>query len=149
MEKRVNKAKLADAIATAFSKDEMHALCMHVGVDFDDLPGDTRSRKAGELVEKCERAGLLDTLVVYCFNERPNLYWDRAVLDVPNSVIMSMMPRLNGKTTTRLQGMQMARLEGRLNQVEIGQARIKALVATSLTANGFLVLMSVLDKVTG
>ena len=134
-----------DAITTAFDLDELNTLAFKINLDYDDLAGETKEAKARELVKQAQRMSLLDALVVACFNERPNMYWDKAVMDVPSDVIVGMIPKMSNGSASRLQGLQMARLEGRMSQVEIGQGRIKALVATSLTANAFLTFMSVLE----
>ena len=56
----------------AFSMEELQALAYDLGVDWDDLPGTTRQRKAGELVNYCHRRRNVEQLIEHVIIARPN-----------------------------------------------------------------------------
>ncbi|CUS05720.1 protein of unknown function [Candidatus Promineifilum breve] len=56
----------------AFSVDEMRDLCLRMHIDFEELPGRTKSNKFGELMGYCQRRGQLSVLVAHVLAERPN-----------------------------------------------------------------------------
>ena len=111
---KLEPAKLAESLATGFDMDELDTLAFQVNVRFEDLKGDTRKAKSRELVKHCERHGMLDALVVAAMAERPNMYWNEKAEDVSAATLRFMVPTI-ASGTKRLMGMQMARLEGRLN----------------------------------
>lgn len=53
---------LRDELATSFSMSEIKALCFAMGLDFEDIAGDTKSAKVIELIMYCERRGILGKL---------------------------------------------------------------------------------------
>lgn len=58
-----------------FSLGELHNLCHDLGIDFENLPGDTKESKARELVEYCDRRDQLDDLLKRCQGLRPKVQW--------------------------------------------------------------------------
>jgi hypothetical protein len=57
-------------IAT-FSESELRDLCFDLGIDFEELPGETKSDKARELIAYCLRRGLVFELLTQCAQLRP------------------------------------------------------------------------------
>ncbi len=55
--------QLAKLLDDRFSKGELQGLCFDLGVDWDELSGDTKGAKARELIGYLQRRGRLDELV--------------------------------------------------------------------------------------
>lgn len=74
----VDRQRLASVrvkLATYFSIEELRDLCFDLGVDFDDLPGLTKSSKARELIAFCERHGRTAVLLATARTVRPHVLW--------------------------------------------------------------------------
>ncbi|HWQ11750.1 MAG TPA: hypothetical protein VNL77_03065 [Roseiflexaceae bacterium] len=69
------QAPLRERLAAAFSLEEIRTLCADLGVEFEDLPGQTREARAQDLIEHCERRGLTHQLLARCRELRPHLTW--------------------------------------------------------------------------
>lgn len=54
---------LNDALNNYFSMGELADLAWDMDIDFEEIPGDTKSAKARELIAYCQRRGRLDDLV--------------------------------------------------------------------------------------
>jgi hypothetical protein len=54
---RPDRIAVREAIKQHYSLDEMRTLCDDLGIDYENLPGETRERKALELVGYFERHG--------------------------------------------------------------------------------------------
>ena len=59
-------------LTRAFSMDELHELYFIMGVDWDELPGTIKQRKASELLNYCQRRGMVDSLIERIIAARPN-----------------------------------------------------------------------------
>ena len=70
---QIDPAKLQRTIATYFSLDEIRTLCLALGIEYEDLPTDTRSGKARGLVEACQRQRQLVTLAEAVLEQRDNI----------------------------------------------------------------------------
>lgn len=66
---------LRNAIVKHFSSAELVDLCWDLSIDYDDLPGSTRSAKARELIGFMNRRGRLEQLVVVLQRRRPLVNW--------------------------------------------------------------------------
>jgi hypothetical protein len=58
-----------------FNSSELQNLCFDLGIDFDDLAGESKSDKARELIEYSLRYGFLAELVTACHERRPKAPW--------------------------------------------------------------------------
>jgi hypothetical protein len=68
-----NLATLRRILADGYNIDELRDLCFELGIDYEDIPGDTRSAKARELVLFARRRGLEARLVEQIMRDRPHL----------------------------------------------------------------------------
>lgn len=59
----------------SYSKEEIAVLCMDLGINHEDLNGDTLTGKIQDLIEYCRRRKLLPKLVKICEEERPDVLW--------------------------------------------------------------------------
>ena len=59
----------------SFSLDEIRDICFVLGVNFENLSGDTLREKVRELYLKLERNGRIEKLVAECHRRRPNTNW--------------------------------------------------------------------------
>ena len=66
---------LQDELAARFGADDLRTLCFKLGIDYDDLPGESKQGKARELVVYCVRVSRLHELVSLCSQQRPNGQW--------------------------------------------------------------------------
>jgi len=62
-------------IGQYFNEDELQALCMDLGVDYEDLKGDTRKARAMSLVAHCNRHNLRAKLIARCMALRDHVDW--------------------------------------------------------------------------
>lgn len=84
-----NLATLREGIAQHFNKDEFILLCADLEIDHENLSGDTKIRKAHELVRYMDRHGKLDVLVSKLKDIRPNFNWTQG----KHKVLASRLPR--------------------------------------------------------
>lgn len=68
------KRWLRKKIELHYNLDEIRLLCANIDVDYDDLPGETKTVKILELVEYCERRSRLDKLMQQCREDRPGCF---------------------------------------------------------------------------
>jgi hypothetical protein len=64
---------LREALDQTFSKDELRTLCVDLGIDYEDIPGDGKDSLVRELVAYVERRGRLPELIAYVQRARPHL----------------------------------------------------------------------------
>ena len=69
----VNLVRLRQALDDGYNDSELRDLCFELDIDYEDLPGDSQSAKARELVLYARRHGLLAQLVEKVMRERPQL----------------------------------------------------------------------------
>lgn len=67
----IDRVALRQVLAERFSDEELRDLAFDLGIDYEDLPGATRSGKARELITYTERRGRLDDLVAAVGRLRP------------------------------------------------------------------------------
>jgi hypothetical protein len=70
-------ARLAPLLANLVRHflDELRMLCFDLGVDYDELPGEGKTAKAGDFPSRHDRSSRISKLVRYCSQHRPNLPW--------------------------------------------------------------------------
>lgn len=67
--------KLSDQITEYFNAEELADLCFRLGIQYDNLAGETNSAKARELTDYCRRHGRLENLLETCRLLRPHVLW--------------------------------------------------------------------------
>jgi len=78
------RADLRNKITSYFNDDEIQSLCFDLGIEYENLAGETREAKARELVIYCERTSKVSQLVNRCRELRPSVDW-RAPEHLPES----------------------------------------------------------------
>lgn len=71
----VNKISLRENMNRYFSLDEIESLCFDLGVDFENIGGNSKPGKVLELIQYMERRGRLEELAGACAKLRPNVDW--------------------------------------------------------------------------
>lgn len=66
---------LRDLLNQYFDNNELRQLCLDLSIEYENLPGDTRSAKAQALVEYCLRRQRLPDLIQQCAQQRPAITW--------------------------------------------------------------------------
>ena len=66
---------LRDLLARHFNQEELRQLCFDLGIEYEDLRGDTRHAKAQALVAYCHRTDDLPHLITRCRALRPAVNW--------------------------------------------------------------------------
>lgn len=66
---------LRKAITRYFNIAELKALCFDLGIDYQELAGDTKTEKVTSLLGFCERHGRLPDILTYLQSERPKIDW--------------------------------------------------------------------------
>lgn len=69
----VSQVALWKAIGKGYNVSELQALCFVLEIDYDDLPGETKTDKARELVQYADRHGIMARLVAQLMADRPHL----------------------------------------------------------------------------
>lgn len=67
--------RMRSILVEYFSTDELYEICLDLEVDFENLPGSGKSRKAMELIGYLRRRGQFEELVVAVQRRRPNIQW--------------------------------------------------------------------------
>ena len=67
--------KLRRLVNIAFSSDNLHDLTMDLGIDFDDIPGSTKTRKITELMQILARDKRIPEFIETCEALRPRENW--------------------------------------------------------------------------
>ena len=62
-----------------FDDSELQTLCFDLGVDYENLPGQTKADKARELVEYMQRRNRLADLIQLCQQLRPSATWPKLI----------------------------------------------------------------------
>lgn len=73
----VDLVYLQKQLDESFSKDDVVLLCDTLGIDADNIGGDTKIMKCRELVKYCYRQGRLAELITACQQQRPQATWDQ------------------------------------------------------------------------
>lgn len=72
MDQEQLKRALRQALIECFSESELRTMCFDLGVDYDGLPGESKSDKARELVAHFQRRGHLMSLTQIVESLRPD-----------------------------------------------------------------------------
>jgi len=75
---QVDRVELLDLLSTHFSENDLRDLCFILDVGYDDVPGETRTGKARELILYMERRSRLPELVEAARQLHPDIPWDGA-----------------------------------------------------------------------
>lgn len=92
-------AQLRKNVTTHFDAGELQNLCFDLGVDYENLPGESKSDKAREMVEFMQRRERLHELVVMLKQRRPQGDWGTwpipvsTTLTLPEQGIPHNLPR--------------------------------------------------------
>lgn len=78
--------KLRDLFVKRFTSDDLENLAFALEIDYEDIPGSTKSAKARELAGYLNRRGMMDKLMVIGPQERPELPWDEVFGNVQPAV---------------------------------------------------------------
>jgi hypothetical protein len=68
-------ARLRRALMAYFDEADIQTLCFDLGIDYDNLPGGSKSVKIVELIEYLARLGKIPELIDHCSQYRPNVPW--------------------------------------------------------------------------
>ena len=100
MSRQETLTNLRKILASKFSQGELETLCFDLGIDFDELPGETKSDKARELIEYIDNRDQISRLSIMigssavsrpCLRTQPQLRLDCS----------PEVPWAPGRTTTR------------------------------------------------
>lgn len=72
---RPKLTQLRKLLIQHFSLDELRVLCFDLGVEYEDLPGNTRTTKMHDLIKHLQRRGELPGLLKEAVDHRPNVAW--------------------------------------------------------------------------
>jgi hypothetical protein len=82
---------LRQILSTRLSEEELRTLCFDLGVDYENLGGESKAAHARELVSYFERRERLDDLISGCRSSLPELPWE--------SLLMGESPRVTSPST--------------------------------------------------
>ena len=78
-------SKIRDALYYCYNDDELRVLCTDLGIEYEDLKGDTRQVRVIELIGYLQRRGRIQDLIAVCSKQRPHVNWVELLKDVPSS----------------------------------------------------------------
>jgi hypothetical protein len=93
--------RLRELINVHFDMGELRLLCVDLGVDIENLPGDTKALKALDLVEYFQRRDRLADLVEACRRSRPHVRW---ILPLGASLVDVVLTVRHGLEHLKLHG---------------------------------------------
>lgn len=70
-----NLSQLHQKLIRYFSHDELRTICFNLGMDYEDVAGESRNHTARELLRYLERRGLIPKLIDLCRESRPGVTW--------------------------------------------------------------------------
>lgn len=74
--KKIKLSKLRQMIADYFNLEELRSLAIVLNIEYEDLPGETKTSKVSEFIGYCERRGLTAGLINQLKQVRPRVDWD-------------------------------------------------------------------------
>ena len=86
--------ELGHMLIRLFDDKEFRGLCLDLGVDYDDLPGEDKAAKAHELVALAKRQGRLAELESAVRRERPTTYSHERVLELRTAILAASQPNV-------------------------------------------------------
>ncbi|MCP4418853.1 MAG: hypothetical protein GY805_19730 [Chloroflexi bacterium] len=72
---REQLTQLRKLLIKHFSLNELRVLCFDMGLEYEELPGDTRTTKMHGLIEYLQRRGKLPKLLAEVSEQRPTVTW--------------------------------------------------------------------------
>lgn len=100
--------RLRDTLDEFFTLSELNTFSFDLGIDFDNIPGQTKKEKAQELVAYCYRGSRLTDLVDRATQLKPNVDWASLVpADVASGRTMPVVDTLQPGATPSLAPEQM------------------------------------------
>ncbi len=69
------RAELRRLLGLCFSLEEIKTLAFDLGIEFEDLEGDTKTSKIRSLILSMERQHKSETLIAAAARERPDIVW--------------------------------------------------------------------------
>jgi S1-C subfamily serine protease len=92
MERRmIDRRALREGLIASYNLEELQTVCYDLAIEYEDLTGESKTKKAIALIEYVQRRGRLDALLEYCRRDRPNYDWPP--LDVPAArPVMAELP---------------------------------------------------------
>lgn len=69
------RINLLQTLTTHMNLDDLKTICFHLNIEEDNVPGDTRDRKAAELISLCQRKSIVVDLLETCRQLNPRAPW--------------------------------------------------------------------------
>lgn len=130
--------RLRRVLVQYFSEEELQTLCYDLRVDYEDLPGESKTQKAISLIINLTRQGRVDQLIDLCSQERPNVPWeDLRTAATQNPQLVEEAPDKPGQSAAQPEPAAAARLPMSLTTIALGGvALVLALVMGLVIWNG-------------
>jgi hypothetical protein len=112
--------ELDHMLTRLFDDEEFRSLCLGLGVDYDDLPGEDKAAKARELVALAERQGRLAELESAVRRERPTTYSHERVQELKAAILSASQPDVCQAFDEFVQ-----QIEGYLNEFNLLQGHLE------------------------
>jgi hypothetical protein len=71
----MNNVKFRQALIVSFSNEDLDSIMFDMGIDPDNVKGQSKDAKARELISYCDRRSKLRDLAEQCYRERPSIDW--------------------------------------------------------------------------
>lgn len=69
------RINLLQTLTAHMNLNELKTLCFHLNIEDDNVPGDTKDRKAAELISLCQRKRIVLDLLETCRHLNPSAPW--------------------------------------------------------------------------
>jgi hypothetical protein len=95
----INRLKLRQLLTTHFNEGELRTFCFDLGIDYDDIPGNTKTNKVTEIITYLERRNQLTDLLIIGQSLRSDIPWKIATNQSDlNAIIPNIPPEQSGET---------------------------------------------------
>jgi len=111
-------SQLRQNLIDHFSDGELRDLCFDLGVDYENLPGQTKADKARELLSDLDHRGRIPELIQHCSMLRSNVAWQEILIAIQAEPPFKGLQYFDEADADLFFGRELltARLVGRLRQ---------------------------------
>ncbi len=134
---RLNQKRfqLRQEMVEAFNEEELKTLCFDLGVDYENVAGDTKAEKTREIISLFERKDRLKNLVLQCRRMRPEVDWPDVTDLEQASRVVNMLPAPEETIESGYQTLNKAPIWPFTNGVLLSAVSIQAIILAGLVGS--------------
>ena len=82
--------RIAQQMSSYFTLDEIKTLCFDLGIDYDQLRGNTPDHKLRDLIFACKKFDMFEELVQLCRDFYPHVTWSMYNIDIIKNKVLTL-----------------------------------------------------------